>query len=471
MAYDQKSDLIEILVADSAAFLKNVPLQKMAKNIYTINEVVGEIKSPAVRQRLAVLPYEISFRLPSSDSLHVVSEFAKKTGDFQSLSLVDLKVLALTYQLHKEKCGIDGLRSEPTKQVEVVNKSVQGNVPGFYVKNENHQETAEDCKEELSTDAKEVNLVKDMKQCSFDNEVAKEEKVVDKNIVENKLENIKNITDNVVDQKENVNKNEVDVQKDEDEHNGDTNDNNEEQSIDNDDDQTELDGHDNSEDHHSNSDDSYDDDDDDDDGGDWITPENIGQVKADYGISEAQSKPVNISVGCLTTDFAMQNVLIQMGLHVISVEGMLIKEARSYVLKCYSCFKVTSQMQRMFCPKCGNRTLVKVSVSVNEEGVTRYHMPKRNRPFNIRGKKHPLPLPKGGRHNNNPLLFEDQLISQRRLPKSKDKVNVLDEDYVARSSPFTVNDTTSRAFNLGFHVRGQNKRNPNEARKKTRRKK
>ena len=47
----------------------------------------------------------------------VVSEFAKKTGDFQSLSLVDLKVLALTYQLHKEKCGTDDLRSEPTKQV------------------------------------------------------------------------------------------------------------------------------------------------------------------------------------------------------------------------------------------------------------------------------------------------------------------------------------------------------------------
>ena len=70
MASDN-SDLIEVLVADSAAFLKNVPLQTMAKNIYTISEVVGEIKSVAVRQRLAVLPYEITFRVPSSDSLHV----------------------------------------------------------------------------------------------------------------------------------------------------------------------------------------------------------------------------------------------------------------------------------------------------------------------------------------------------------------------------------------------------------------
>lgn len=34
-----------------------------------------------------------------------------------------------------------------------------------------------------------------------------------------------------------------------------------------------------------------------------------------------------------------QNVLIQMGLHVISLDGMLIREARSYVLKCYACFR------------------------------------------------------------------------------------------------------------------------------------
>ena len=43
----------------------------MAKNIFTISEVVGQIKSTAVRQKLAVLPYEIVLRVPSADSLHV----------------------------------------------------------------------------------------------------------------------------------------------------------------------------------------------------------------------------------------------------------------------------------------------------------------------------------------------------------------------------------------------------------------
>lgn len=46
-----------------------------------------------------------------------VSEFAKLTGDFRCLSAVDLRVLALTYQLEKEHCGIDHIKTRPTKQV------------------------------------------------------------------------------------------------------------------------------------------------------------------------------------------------------------------------------------------------------------------------------------------------------------------------------------------------------------------
>lgn len=35
----------------------------------------------------------------------------------------------------------------------------------------------------------------------------------------------------------------------------------------------------------------------------------------------------------------LQNVLLQMGLHVLAVNGMLIREARSYILRCHGCFK------------------------------------------------------------------------------------------------------------------------------------
>lgn len=45
-----------------------------------------------------------------------VNEFSKKTGDYASLSLADIKVLALTYELEVEVLGsADHLNKEPRK--------------------------------------------------------------------------------------------------------------------------------------------------------------------------------------------------------------------------------------------------------------------------------------------------------------------------------------------------------------------
>lgn len=46
-----------------------------------------------------------------------VSQFAMKTGDYKSLSAVDLKVMALTYQLEKEFVGSDHIKSAPERKV------------------------------------------------------------------------------------------------------------------------------------------------------------------------------------------------------------------------------------------------------------------------------------------------------------------------------------------------------------------
>ena len=46
-----------------------------------------------------------------------VSDFAKKTGDYPSLSAVDIRVLALTYQLEKEFCGDSHIKKEPEHKV------------------------------------------------------------------------------------------------------------------------------------------------------------------------------------------------------------------------------------------------------------------------------------------------------------------------------------------------------------------
>lgn len=78
-----------------------------------------------------------------------------------------------------------------------------------------------------------------------------------------------------------------------------------------------------------------------------------------------------------------------------------------------------------------------------------------------------MPLPKGGRHTEQPFLTEDQHFNKDRLPKNKNgKVNPLDPDYVSRVNPFAQNDVNSRAFHLNLHVKNRQPRNPNENRKK-----
>ncbi|CAH3042290.1 unnamed protein product [Pocillopora meandrina] len=473
MANDD-SGKVKHIVADSAAFLKNAPLHEMCENVHTVEDVVNEIRDAATRQRLAVLPYKINFREPSTEALHAVTEFAKQTGDFRSLSVIDLKVLALTYQLEKEHCGIDHIKTKPTKQVEITQGFAGKTVPGFFVEKKPKEESEEtelrdertvcrtvDSDKTTGTDGQQNNTPNTSDECETNAiDTSRTEISTAAEIDKNNDSTAQEITTGL----EALTANDPTLNDSKDDDEGfEENDNNVdgEDDLDSDiEEDCELENGD-------------DDDDDDDDG--WITPDNIKQIKNQMGKGSQDALPANVTVGCLTTDFAMQNVLIQMGLHVISLDGMLIREARSYVLKCYACFRVTCQLEKKFCPSCGNRTLVKVSVSVDEDGITHYHLPNRKKPFNIRGKKFPLPRPQGGRHSNNPVLTEDQPRGQHRLPRKKDNMNVFDPNYIARSSPFAAKDVTSRASQLGYHLKGaqdyQNRRNPNEVRKKSGRRK
>lgn len=60
-----------------------------------------------------------------------------------------------------------------------------------------------------------------------------------------------------------------------------------------------------------------------------------------------------------------------MGLNVITVDGKVIRELRTYIFRCYACFKTTTNMKKVFCPSCGNKTLKRVSVFVDKDGNKR----------------------------------------------------------------------------------------------------
>ena len=41
----------------------------------------------------------------------------------------------------------------------------------------------------------------------------------------------------------------------------------------------------------------------------------------------------------MTADFAMQNVAIQVGIDILSLDGRKIKEIRRFIWECYTCWK------------------------------------------------------------------------------------------------------------------------------------
>lgn len=106
---------VKDLVVDSGAFLRNSPLQDYGENIYTCEEVLAEIKSKWALDRLQVLPYEIKVKEPDEEDLQFVTRFAKKTGDFSSLSKTDLKVIALAVCMERQSKGnIEHLKTAPS---------------------------------------------------------------------------------------------------------------------------------------------------------------------------------------------------------------------------------------------------------------------------------------------------------------------------------------------------------------------
>ena len=229
----------------------------------------------------------------------------------------------------------------------------------------------------------------------------------------------------------------------------------------------------------SNEDPGYDSDkeNDDEDEEGWITPSNLKTKKAVITGADDHFAAQKVKVALMTTDFAMQNVCKQIGLHIIATTGLLIKETKTWILRCYGCFNTTPRMEKKFCPKCGNQTLKRVSVTLNDDGSQKIHISTR-RPINTKGKKFSLPAPKGGKHAWNPRLSEDQREPQQRLSrKAIARTNPMGEDYLAGGSPFVTHDVTSKAAMLGLS--GANKgnaappgfywaqRNPNSVRKNT----
>ena len=71
MSRDQHMSM-KALVVDSGAFIKGGgggEFERSSDKVYTVQEVVSEIKDAITRQRLQVLPYDLQVREPSHESV------------------------------------------------------------------------------------------------------------------------------------------------------------------------------------------------------------------------------------------------------------------------------------------------------------------------------------------------------------------------------------------------------------------
>lgn len=406
---------IKHLVVDTSAFIKASNLLQLAENVYTVQEVVDEITNDRQRRKLVVLPYELKIKDVFTENIKFITEFSKKTGDYTSLSATDIKVMALTYQLEKEKVGTEHLKNEPTMQktIKVTGLSGYNPHPDDEIIEAGHRQTETDVK---STENNQCNP-------ESHTDVNNQDKKVEVNIQEN--ENVESdeekTPEDIAEQIKNMDLNVDDLMI---------------KVSDNEEEETE------SEESESDS-----------DGGEWITPGNLAEKKREMDAGEFEEKAVEVA--CITSDFAMQNVLKQIGLNVTAIDGRIIRQLRTFIFRCTTCFKTTSVMTKLFCPKCGHSTLKKVAVSIDDEGNQHIHINGR-KPLTARGKRFSLPTPRGGQHFQYPILTEDQHIHKRFATKlARNKTNALDPDYTAGFSPFVMKDVNSKSAVLGVRANKQ----------------
>lgn len=92
------------LVIDSGPIIRLTGLTSLrgrAERYYTVPSVLQEIRDAKARDHFDQLPFQLVTREASAEGINAVTQFARQTGDYHSLSAVDLQVLGLVYDLGK----------------------------------------------------------------------------------------------------------------------------------------------------------------------------------------------------------------------------------------------------------------------------------------------------------------------------------------------------------------------------------
>ncbi|RSL68080.1 hypothetical protein CEP53_002739 [Fusarium sp. AF-6] len=423
MAASEDLKPIHSLVLDTGPLIKNDPpantLRAKAEQLYTLPCIISEIKDAATRSRVetTLLPF-VTLRTPKPESVKVIREFARKTGDLAVLSKPDIEVLALGYELEIERNGGDWrLRSEPGQ------KGMNGRPPNKSAEGEK-EENKEEVKESEATLESEVEKL-NLEQPTTEDK--SEEKPESAPATESEVEKQPATEQQPEAEKQDTEKQPEPVEQQAEVEQPETKQESVEQPV---------------EDTQPSEDDSEASDDE----GGWITPSNLKKKQA-ATTGSTPSAPVQktLQAAVLTSDYAMQNVALRMGLNLVAPSLARITHLKNWVLRCHGCFKITKDMSRQFCPSCGQPTLMRASCSTDQYGNFTIHL-KKNFQWNNRGNVYSVPKPvhgsangrlaknAGGQNNwgSNLILSEDQKEFTRASDdqRRQRKKDIMDQDYL-----------------------------------------
>jgi RNA-binding protein NOB1 len=456
---------VHTLVLDTGAIIKNEPsvstLISKADSLVTVPAIISEIKDAVTRSRVEtmLMPF-LTIRTPSPASMQFVTEFARRTGDLPVLSKPDLQIIALTYELEVERSQGDWrLRKVPGQ------KGLNGPIPG----KEGEGKEAES-KEVESKDAPEVEAEEKIEEQPQQESLAEETQTAAE-VPEEPVAEVSPPEQQTVPQTSNDVEPVAEVAED-----------------------AQVEGAPTVEDDgpwesvpakskrsfkpkknltkafaqttikettpapaptpapvettpqiDSAQETAADQSDSESDGEGWITPANLKQKQAEDAAPNAAdvSSQKKMEVAVLTTDFAMQNVILQINLNLLSSSLMRIRHVRSVVLRCQACFLICREMNKQFCPRCGKPTLTRVSCSTTNAGEFKIHL-KKNFQYNSRGDRYSIPkavhgaahgrVKGGGKGSwgNELILAEDQKEYERAITTEKraKERNLMDEDYL-----------------------------------------
>lgn len=403
MASETASEIpkpINSLIIDAGPIIKNEPsvstLLGQAQTLYTIPAIIDEIRDAVTRARVetTLLPF-LTLRSPKSASIKVITDFARRTGDLEVLSRPDIHLMALAYELECERNHGDWrLRSVPGQ------KRLNG-APPDSLKGETTETSADGSETSVPPQpVREATGTAD----SGPTKILETPDQTDPLSVENLDTNLPAAASSSRLDAELINESVQAIE--------------------------EVPA--------SESECS------DDEG--WITPSNLKkhQEKDGTASSEPQTEQKVMQVATITSDFAMQNVLLRMNLNLLSPSLQRIRQLRTWVLRCHACFDITKDMSKQFCTRCGKPTLLRTSCSTDQNGVFKVHL-KKNMQWNTRGNVYSIPKPVAGSSNGKLvagggkggwgqglILAEDQKEYVRAMTgasRRKEK-DLMDEDYL-----------------------------------------